>query len=255
MKKFRGITLILVSAFFIWACKKEDTSISNAQLVEYMPLQPGKYIRYRLDSMRFVDFGQRDTVVSYDAKDVVDGTLTDNSGRTLYRVVRYFRDINSTNPEDYIARLTYFVTPTGESIEVQENNLKFQKLRLPVNEGFNWHGNTFLPSTPYYDIYQFSNDEDIQLWDYTYTFVDEPMTINDVTYDSTVTVLQVADSSNVPIEFPEGLAYRNYWTETYAKNVGLVYKEVVMWEYQPPNSGNPGFRSGFGLKMSIIDHN
>jgi hypothetical protein len=35
-----------------------------------------------------------------------------------------------------------------------------------------------------------------------------------------VTVLQVADSSNVPIEFPDGLAYRNYWTETYAKNIG-----------------------------------
>jgi hypothetical protein len=68
-------------------------------------------------------------------------------------------------------------------------------------------------------------------------------------------VLQVADSSNVPIEFPDGLAYKNYWIEQYAKNVGLIYKEVVMWEYQPPNSGNPGFTSGFGLKMTIIDHN
>ena len=58
-----------------------------------------------------------------------------------------------------------------------------------------------------------------------------------------------------PIEFPDGLAYRNYWTETYAKNIGLIYKEVVMWEYQPPNSGNPGFRSGFGIKLTIIDHN
>ncbi|MBL7698379.1 MAG: hypothetical protein JNK79_09480 [Chitinophagaceae bacterium] len=255
MKKLRGITLIVLAALAFFACKKEDNSISKAQLVEYMPLQPGKYIHYRLDSMRFIDFGQRDTIVSYDAKDVIDGELTDNIGRTTYRVIRYLRDISSTSEEDYIARLTYFVTPTGESIEVQEDNLKFQKLRLPVNEGFNWHGNTYLPAAPYYQLYQFSNDEDIQLWNYTYEFVDEPVTINDVTYDSTVTVLQVADSSNVPIEFPDGLAYRNYWSETYARNIGLVYKEVVMWEYQPPNSGNPGFRSGFGLTMSIIDHN
>jgi hypothetical protein len=220
-----------------------------------MPLQTGKYIHYRLDSMRFIDFGQRDTIVSYDAKDVVDGELTDNLGRQTFRVVRYLRDITSTNDEDYTARLTYFVTPTREAVEVQEENLKFQKLRLPVNEGYSWHGNSFLPATPYYTIYQFSNDEDINVWNYTYNNVNTQSMINDNTYDSTVTVLQVADSSNVPIEFPEGLAYRNYWTETYAKNIGLIYKEIVMWEYQPPNSGNPGFRSGFGLTMSIIDHN
>lgn len=255
MKKSRAITLVFLSVLALYACKKQDTSINKGQLTEYLPLQPGKYIHYRLDSMRFVDFGQRDTIVSYDARDVIDGELTDNLGRTTYRVIRYLRDISSTNVEDYIAKLTYFVTPTGESVELQENNLKYQKLRLPVNEGFNWHGNTYLPSTPFYEIYQFSNDEDIQLWDYTYSYVNEPMTINDVTYDSTVTVQQVADSSNVPIEFPDGLAYKNYWTESYAKNIGLIYREAVMWEYQPPNAGNPGFRSGFGITLSIIDHN
>lgn len=205
--------------------------------------------------MRFINFGQQDTVVSYDAKDVVDGELTDNLGRQTFRVVRYLRDISSTNENDYIASLTYYVTPSRESIEVQENNLKFQKLKLPVNNGYSWRGNAFLPATPYYEIYQFSNDEDINVWDYTYSNVNDPVVINDSNYDSTATVVQVADSSNVPIEFPDGLAYRNYWTEIYAKNIGLIYKEVVMWEYQPPNSGNPGFRSGFGLKMSIIDHN
>jgi len=220
-----------------------------------MPLQTGKYIHYRLDSTVFIDFGQRDTVVSYDAKDVVDGEVTDNLGRPTFRIIRYLRDVNSTDENDYFPKLTYFVTASRESIEVQEENLKFQKLRLPVNNGFSWHGNSFLPASPYFELYQFSNDEDISLWDYTYMNVNEQITINDNTFDSTVTVQQVADSSNVPIEFPEGLAYRNYWTETYAKNVGLVYKEVVMWEYQPPNSGNPGFRSGFGIKMSIIDHN
>ncbi len=255
MKKSRGIILFLLSTFLFFACKKQDTSFNNTQLADYMPLQPGKYIHYRLDSLRFIDFGQRDTIVSYDAKDVVDGQFTDADGRTTYRVIRYLRDLASTTVEDYIAHVTYFVTPSRESVELQENNLKFQKLRSPVNEGFNWHGNTYLPSTPYYSVYQFSNDEDIHLWNYTYTYVNEPVTINDVNYDSTVTVSQVADSSNVPIEFPDGLAYKNYWTEIYARNVGLIYKEVEMWEYQPPNSGNPGFRSGFGIKMSIIDHN
>lgn len=255
MKRFLGYTLTLLTFIVLYSCNKKDTTLSTTQLIEYMPLQTGKYIHYRLDSTIFIDFGQRDTVISYDAKDIVDGELTDNLGRQTFRVIRYLRDINSTTEDDYLAKLTYFITPTRESVELQEENLKFQKLRLPVNNGFSWHGNTFLPATPYFELYQFSNDEDINVWDYTYMNVNEPATINDNTYDSTVTVQQVADSSNVPIEFPEGLAYKNYWTETYAKNVGLIYKEVVMWEYQPPNSGNPGFRSGFGVKLSIIDHN
>lgn len=255
MKKFLGYTPILTVVILLYACNKKDTSMNSTQLIEYMPLQAGKYIHYRLDSMLFIDFGQRDTVVSYDAKDVVDGELTDNLGRQTFRIVRYLRSLNSTNDNDYTAKLTYFVTPTRESVELQEENLKFQKLRSPVNNGFSWHGNSFLPATPYYQLYQFSNDENIHLWDYTYMNVNAQTTVNDNTFDSTVTVQQVADSSNVPIEFPEGLAYRNYWTETYAKNIGLIYKEVVMWEYQPPNSNSPGFRSGFGLKMTIIDHN
>jgi hypothetical protein len=236
------------------ACTKNDT-LQTAQLNEYMPLQPGKYIRYQLDSTIFIDFGQRDTVISYDAKDVIDAEITDNAGRPSYRVIRYLRPLGSTDENDYNPDITYMVTPTRESIELQENNLKFQKLRLPINEGFNWRGNTYLPSTPFYAAYQFSNDEDIDLWNYTYYDVNQSVVLNNNVYDSTITVLQVADSSNVPIEFPDGLAYRNYWTEVFAKNVGLVYKEVVMWEYQPPNAGNPGFRSGFGLRMTIIDHN
>ncbi|HUQ65612.1 MAG TPA: hypothetical protein VM101_05635 [Flavitalea sp.] len=255
MKNIPLYTLVFSVFIFIYACNKNDTSINSTQLNEYIPLQTGKYIHYRLDSTIFIDFGQRDTVISYDAKDIVDGELTDNLGRQTFRVIRYLRHIASTNEGDYTAGLTYFVTPSSESVELQEENLKFQKLRLPVNNGFNWHGNAYLPSTPYFALYQFSNDEDIDVWDYTYMNVNEPVTINEITYDSTVTVQQVADSANVPIEFPDGLAYRNYWSETYAKNIGLIYKEVVMWEYQPPNSGNPGFRSGFGIKLSIIDHN
>ncbi len=248
------LAALLLAITWLSSCTKSGT-VETAQLEEYYPVYPGKYIRYRLDSMRFVDFGQRDTVVSYDAKDVVDAEISDNNGNKAFRVIRYLRDVTSSDESDYTPALTYVITPSRESIDVQENNLRYQKLRLPVTEGFNWRGNAYLPSAPFYAIYQFSNDEDMDIWDYTYQNVNQPITLNDLTFDSTVTVMQVADSSNVPIEFPDGLAYRNHWTEVYAKNVGLIYKESVMWEYQPPNSGNPGFRSGFGLKLTVIEHN
>jgi hypothetical protein len=67
MKKFRGYLLILLAVALVYSCNKKGDIQNPAQLAEYMPLQTGKYIHYRLDSMRFIDFGQRDTVVSYGA--------------------------------------------------------------------------------------------------------------------------------------------------------------------------------------------
>lgn len=62
------------------------------------------------------------------------------------------------------------------------------------------------------------------------------------------------DKDPYSTELPFGST--NYSTEKYAKGLGLVYQELLMWEYQPPNGANPnGFRNGFGVKRSIIDHN
>jgi hypothetical protein len=246
--------LISLSLTLLISCDKKETLASD-NLSDYISLEPGKYIRYRLDSTLFINFGQTDTVISYQAKDVVDAEITDNTGRPSFRVIRYLRPLDSQNEQDWSPTLTYIVTPTREVIELVENNLRFQKLRLPITSGFNWHGNSFLPTTPFYDLYQFSNDDDIHEWDYTYENIGEPVAIDNQVFENTITVAQVADSVNVPIEFPEGLAYRNYWVEQYAKDIGLIYREAIMWEYQPPNGGNPGFRSGFGLRMTIIDHN
>ncbi len=251
----KSIYLLAGVCIVLLACKKQTGQVESAALQEYYPLQTGKYIRYRLDSTRFIHFGQRDTVVSYDAKDIVEEETTDSQGQPAFRVVRYLRDLASTNESDYTPALTYLVSPKRESIEINENNLRFRKLQLPVTNGFNWKGNRQLPSAPFYELYGFSNDEDISFWEYSYQEVDQPAIMGDHAFPHTVTVLQVADSSNVPIEFPDGHAYRNYWVEQYAKEIGLIYKEIVMWEYQPPHSGNPGFRSGFGLRMTITGHN
>ena len=220
-----------------------------------MPMEVGKFITYRLDSILFVNFGQKDTIVSYQAKDLVSELFKDNLGRDAYRIVRYQRDFASTNESDWTPVMTYTVIPERETIELVENNLRFQKLKLPVREGFSWHGNTFLPGNPYEYFSQFSNDEDMPFWDYTYQNVDLPLSINNFNFDSTITIHQIADSVNVPITEPDGLAYKNYWIEQYAKHIGLVYREQIMWEYQPPNGSIPGYKSGFGIIMTILDHN
>jgi hypothetical protein len=183
----------------------------------------------------------------------VEGEVTDNMGRPGWRIVRYLRALNSTNEADWRAMLTYQVIPSGSNLEVNEANFRYIKLVTPVNNGRTWQGNGYLPDNLYQDLFEFSNDEDIQTWQFTYQDVGTAATYNNKNYDSTLTVVQIADSTNLPLEFGRP-ASKTYWVEKYAKNIGLVYKEVEIWEYQPPTSV-PGYRHGFGLKMTIIDHN
>ena len=77
------------------------------------------------------------------------------------------------------------------------------------------------------------------------------------TYDSTLTILQEDDSANVPIVIDTAFASRTYWSETYAKNIGLVYRHSILWEYQPPvpNSTQGGYKIGFEVTFTLVDHN
>src|SRR5882762_8404906 len=129
MKKIPFYLLPIVFAgicITINSCKKKDTFQSD-QLADYMQLQVGKYITYRLDSLKFINFG--DTLISYLAKDVIDDSITDASGRPSWRVIRYLSDTTGTAP--WTPTEAYMITPTRETIEVVEDNLRYQKLKLP----------------------------------------------------------------------------------------------------------------------------
>jgi hypothetical protein len=258
MKKF-FISIMAAGLLFVGVqvtgCGKEDAGFTADKIEDYFKLDTGKYIIYRLDSMRFTAFGQKDTVVSYQAKDVVEGTFTDNMGRAGWRIVRYLRDLNSTLETEWSPLITYSVISAGNNLELNENNFRYVKLTTPVKDGRSWRGNGFLPDNPYQDLFDFSNDEDIQDWDYTYQDVGASLTFNNKTYDNTISILQIADSANTPIVDPRVPASKSYWIEKYAKDVGLVYKEVEIWEYQPPTTSQSGYRHGYGLKLTILDHN
>jgi hypothetical protein len=252
------ISVIAVGVLFLsvqlTGCNKKDESFATHAVTDYMQLQTGKYILYRYDSLRYVDHDRKDTIISYQAKDVVEGEATDNLGRAGWRIVRYLRGLNSTSEADWRPLITYLVTPSRENIEVNENNFRYIKLVEPITEGRTWRGNGYLPNNPFEGRYQFSNDEDMDEWEFTYQDVGATATYNNKDYDSTITVVQIADSTNTPVTDPRVPAAKTLSVETYAKNVGLVYKEFVMWEYQPATTQS-AYYTGFGIKLTIIDHN
>src|SRR6476620_7444553 len=122
------LTAILIILLIIPGCKKETGSINSDLPSEYFNLAPGKYIIYDLDSTLYVNFGQNDTVIHYQAKDLVDTLITDNLNRPAWRVIRFLRDAQSTDEADWTPRMTYMIIPGEQSVEVVENNMRYRKI-------------------------------------------------------------------------------------------------------------------------------
>lgn len=247
------ITLAAVT-LLLSGCKRETEEYQSEPLADYLPLQTGQYITYQLDSTVFTNFGRNTEIHIYQEKHLVDAQLPDAMGRPSFRVFRFLRDSAGTQP--WKPAGSYFVTPLEKRVEVTENNLRFVRLALPIAQDFTWKGNQYLPTEPYSDTYSFNNDQDIQTWDYMFSALSQTEVIQGQTLTDVITVDGIDDLFNYPITDPNGFAYVNRAQEKYAKGIGMVFQELTMWEYQPNTGGQGGgFKIGFGVKRSMIDHN
>lgn len=247
------------------ACSKTDNYKSDP-LSDYMPLQIGKYWTYLLDSTNY--YNSQKVVTQYQVKDVVDDTLKDNLNRLTYRLIRSIRPSSSTSDSDWKNLGEYYMTPTTQTLEtIDFFNFKYQSLKLPIALNLTWKGNSYLPAFPYSQAlpeaaaYNFTVDNGMGDWDYTYTGIGESLSINGKNYDNVVTVSQEDASTNLlednqtPVDV-NAFATRAYSVEQYAKNVGLVFKKFDLWEHQPATPTNPlGYYVGFGIQLQLIDHN
>ena len=239
--------LIMISSAVIFsACKKSTEDFKTPSVNDYYPMQVGKYITYNLDSTVFVNFGTAQEIHSYQVKLVVDGTMTDNLGRPAYRIIRYIRP-NAIAP--WLSDNTFMAVPTDFAVEFIENNYRFLKMKAPIRDGFSWKGNTYI------DTYSLNSDvKYLDDWDYTYDSLDVKITLGPFTIDSTLKVAQRDEIIGNPAD-PNSYSEKNYGEEKYAKHIGLIYRNFLHVEYQPPTPGHGGYKQGYGVKMIMIDHN
>ncbi len=238
-------SLIFFAVMIFSGCKKQNPLITDTP-ADYYPLQIGKYITYRMDSVKFINVGSQDTVISYLAKDVVEDSITDNLGRPSYRVIRYLSDTTGTTP--WMPTIAYLVTPTGHSIEVVENNLRFIKLVTPVQDYVSWKGNVYIDTDPD-DSSQVPYLDD---WNYSYANTGLPYDVLQGTIPVTATVNEANETSgNV-----NSILVTTFSTAVYGKGLGLIYKKFLYSEYQPPSADFPaGATIGYGLTLNMVDHN
>jgi hypothetical protein len=249
------LSLLVIITFTLFSCSDKTEEFVSEPLSDYIPLQLGKYITYRIDSLVFTNFGRDIEIHKYQVKHVVDAQITDNLGRPSYRIFTYLSD--STGMEGWTPNGSYFITPVTNQMEVIENNLRVIKLHQPIRDGYEWKGNAYLPIDPYdsrdpLNSYDFGMNE----WDFYYDGEAEPaVSIQGQTYNDVFTVEQRDDAFNAPVAIDDVYGFKNRSIEKYSKNIGLVYREYELWEYEPNTSGSSPYYKGFGITMWMIDHN
>ena len=217
---------------------------------EYFPLEIGKYQTYVVDSTLY-DIGDNEIILKRSSrtfvKHVIADTMTDNLGRSGFKVERYERANDSLQ---WQIKDIWFAIRTNEGAEWVEENLRFLKMVFPVKDGVDWNGNKYIDITTIIPI-EGESVEVFKSWSYEVLSVDESEQIGDFQFDSVSTISQ-ADSENL-IEL-------RYSLEKYAKGIGRVYREMKILDTQciecnDIQTWEEKAEKGFILTEQIIDWN
>ena len=197
---------LFIFSLFLFACTKTQNEEVAGIGSDYYPALKGSYIVYDVDSTAYIQLPSVDTIhTKFLIKEVIDSIFTDNEGRPTLHLVRYKKRYSALIPYsqmDWEIQDVWTANKTTSTAEVVEENIRYIKLVFPVKNGKIWNGNA---------------QNTIGDWDYKYENVDNPLTLNNLSFSKTLTINQKNSTTLIN--------YQRY-TEKYAKGVGLIYKEI-----------------------------
>ncbi len=218
------LTLITTTLLF-FSCKKNVEESPPDVGYNYYPGKMKSFIVYDVDSIVYKSLGHSsgstDTSnYKFQIKEVMDSLITDNQNRPTIKIIRYKKIHSDTIPYSemtWVLQDVWVANKTNTNVEVVEENKRYIKLAFPTKINNSWNGTA----------------HDSAVSTYTYISFDVPLTFNGLSFDKTLTVKQDNYQQNI-------LNYKNY-REQYARNVGLIYKEITDYTYLQDSQGlHPG---------------
>lgn len=189
----------LLFIFFITSCKKQESSNNSSIDFSYCPLKVGNWIAYNVVDINIDEPSKVHDTLNYKIKEIIESKFEDNK-MLVYRIERFIKMSDSVG---WTIKDVWFANYTTNSIQKVEENVRFVKIVFPVIINNSWNGNAYnLNDSKEYEI----------------TTLDIPETINSLTFDSVMHVTQLNISN---------LIEKKLEIEKYAKNIGLVYKELT----------------------------
>jgi len=216
--------------------KKKVPQDSSVLGLEYYPTTSGKFVVYDVDSVVYTELPKDTLSYKYRIKEKIADTYTDNEGKPAIRLERSVKRYNPLKPYDSIPwtiKEVWMVNASDKNIQVMESNVRFTKLIFPVQEKVSWNGNAA---------------NTIGEWDYVYDYVDNNETINTTALSHVLRVKQKDYRTLISVE---------YYTEKYAKGVGLVYREIKDLLSNTIIAGKPveeRIESGIIYKQTLVTY-
>lgn len=217
------VLLFLISI----SCSTDEVKPVDIGL-NYMPQRVSAYQVYSVDQTVYSEVADPEDSHFEIKMEVVD-SFPDVNGDYTYVIHRSKRQ-TSTDEWEYLD--TWSSRVNDQQAIVNEENIPFVKISFPVKNDKQWNGNEF-------NI----NDADT----YEMKSLDEPFTVGDQTFSKTIFIDQ---------EDVEDLLIKDKRFEIYARDIGLIYKEVTDLNYCDDVDcfGQQQIKSGVIFKQSITSH-
>ena len=195
-------TIIYFVLFVVVICsgcrKGNEIPVDNGY--NYFPLKAGSERIYKVTDITIDEIMNIYDTLNYYLKEKIDSEYIDNSGNKAWVLLRY-KSYDSL-PTWEVSDLWVAQIKDNQAQQIEEN-LRIVKIVFPPNKYETWNGNSFNILDPkYFEI----------------TGTDEPMIINQKSYNSVLTVIEEDDES--PIN-------KLYVIEQYAKDIGLINKTEI----------------------------
>lgn len=203
-------SIIFLTCITFISCKKNNEVIQLHE--DYFPLEKNLFVEYDVTSIFHDDVSGIHETTNYVLKVVIGDTVIDNYGRIAHKVLRY--RYNELFQEFKVQDLWTAIIDQGRA-ELMEENQRTIKLVFSPNINKEWDMNAF-------------NNQGQKI--IKYDQIHKPITINNFTFDSTLTVVEER------IE-PTLIAYKRK-QEVYAKKVGLIskyYKDIEIVNFDTLN--------------------
>ncbi len=242
------IKLGIPCLFLMYSCTKSETEILDPSTFgyEYFPVAIGKSWTYQMDSIVYSEkvFVKKDTSVSFIREEVVD-SFRNVENKLVYRLdVYYTRDTNT--PWELVS--ASFIQKNESQLIKTENGLDYLKLIFPVRKNKSWEGNSRIHSKTEMVI----GNEILQpfgdIWYYSYDYINQKERLNLFNFEN---VCQVAEADY------DGFLEKRYSYAKYAKDVGLVYKELWLLDTQNTDDSIPfenRANKGMILRQTLVSY-
>ncbi|QQS29034.1 MAG: hypothetical protein IPM47_19710 [Sphingobacteriales bacterium] len=237
------ICIIVIALFSYTGCTEETETYDLKYGYEYFPIDSGHWVIYQVDSILYSTFlSQGVDTIQLQIKEVFAQPFTDNESRPAITIERYAR-YSDTIAWDKIIPTVWYAVKDSTKAERKEGELRFLNMVFPVQDGVKWWGNSYI-NTNQETTAVYAN------WHYQYEQMNTQHSINGLTFENTVTVLQ---------HDYEDLVNKVYSREVYAEGVGMIEKERWLLQLGSNDITSPlpwpqRAQRGSLVKMRVIDY-